>query len=72
LQCFLFQVDISQIIFHEADEPLASLDRARREEVMAVIKRVREELKLPILYVSHDRADIERLATTIVPICQWR
>lgn len=50
------------------DEPLASLDRARREEIMGVIERVRDELKLPILYVSHDRDEVERLATTIVPI----
>lgn len=50
------------------DEPLASLDRARREEIMAVIERVRDELKLPILYVSHDRDEVERLATAIVPI----
>jgi molybdate transport system ATP-binding protein len=50
------------------DEPLASLDRARREEIMAVIERLRDDLKLPILYVSHDRDEVERLAGTIVPI----
>ena len=50
------------------DEPLASLDRARRAEIMGVIERLRDELKLPILYVSHDREEVERLATTVVPI----
>lgn len=50
------------------DEPLASLDRARREEVMVVIESLRDELNLPILYVSHDRDEVERLATTIVPV----
>lgn len=50
------------------DEPLASLDRARREEIMSVIERLRDELKLPILYVSHDRDEVERLATTVIPI----
>lgn len=50
------------------DEPLASLDRARREEIMGVIERLRDELKLPILYVSHDREEVERLATAIVAI----
>lgn len=50
------------------DEPLSSLDAARREEIMRVIERVRDELKLPILYVSHDRAEVERLATKIVPL----
>ncbi len=48
------------------DEPLASLDRARREEIMQVIERLRDELKLPILYVSHDRDEVERLASKIV------
>lgn len=50
------------------DEPLASLDRARREEIMQVIERLRDELKLPILYVSHDRDEVERLATRIVAV----
>ena len=50
------------------DEPLASLDRARREEVMSVIERLRDTLRLPILYVSHDRAEVERLAGLIVEI----
>lgn len=48
------------------DEPLSSLDLPRREEIMRVIERVRDELKLPILYVSHDRAEVERLASNIV------
>jgi molybdate transport system ATP-binding protein len=50
------------------DEPLSSLDSARREEIMVVIERLRDELKLPILYVSHDRAEVERLATKIVSL----
>jgi len=48
------------------DEPLASLDAPRRGEIMTVIERIRDELAIPILYVSHDRAEVERLATTIV------
>ncbi len=47
------------------DEPLSSLDAARREEIMRVIERIRNELALPILYVSHDRAEVDRLATGI-------
>lgn len=50
------------------DEPLASLDRARREEILPVIERLRDELRVPILYVSHDRDEVARLATTVVPI----
>lgn len=48
------------------DEPLASVDRGRRQEIMVLIERVRDHLGLPILYVSHDRAEVERLAATII------
>ena len=50
------------------DEPLASVDAARREEILGLIERIRDELRLPILYVSHDRGEVERLAQQIVPI----
>lgn len=50
------------------DEPLSSLDSGRREEILRVIERVRDELKLPILYVSHDRAEVNRLAARIVEL----
>jgi molybdate transport system ATP-binding protein len=53
------------------DEPLASLDAARREEIMRVVERVRDELRLPILYVSHDRAEVERLADRVVEMPGW-
>lgn len=45
------------------DEPLAALDPERSAEIMRVIERVRDELKLPILYVTHDRDEAARLAT---------
>jgi molybdate transport system ATP-binding protein len=48
------------------DEPLSSLDEARRDEIMRVVERIRDELRLPILYVSHDRAEVDRLADTVV------
>jgi molybdate transport system ATP-binding protein len=50
------------------DEPLASLDRARADEIMALIERVRDDLRLPILYVSHNRAEVDRLATQVVEV----
>lgn len=50
------------------DEPLSSLDRARREEIMRVIERIRDEMKLPIIYVTHDRTEIDRLATTVIEL----
>ncbi len=53
------------------DEPLASLDAARREEIMRVIERVRDELQLPILYVSHDLTEVQRLADRVVEMPGW-
>ncbi|MCB2077836.1 MAG: ATP-binding cassette domain-containing protein [Novosphingobium sp.] len=50
------------------DEPLSSLDAPRREEIMRVIERVRDELRLPILYVSHDHAELDRLADQVINI----
>ncbi|NYT42026.1 ATP-binding cassette domain-containing protein [Sphingomonas sp. R-74633] len=50
------------------DEPLSSLDRARREEIMALIERLRDTMQLPILMVTHDREEAARLGTRIVEI----
>ena len=48
------------------DEPLASLDEARRAEIMPYIERLRDEAGVPILYVSHSISEVARLATTVV------
>ena len=48
------------------DEPLASLDQARREEIMELLERIRDDLAIPILHVSHDRAEVDRLAGLVV------
>ena len=48
------------------DEPLAALDEARKAEILPYLERLRDELRLPILYVSHSVAEVARLATTIV------
>lgn len=50
------------------DEPLASLDASRRSEILTLIERIRDELNLPIVYVSHDRSEVDRLADKIVPV----
>jgi molybdate transport system ATP-binding protein len=48
------------------DEPLASLDAARKAEIMPFIERLHDELKIPIVYVSHDMDENIRLADTLV------
>jgi molybdate transport system ATP-binding protein len=47
------------------DEPLASLDHARREELIPYLQRVRDETSLPIVYVSHAADEVERLASAV-------
>lgn len=50
------------------DEPLSSLDRPRREEVMAALEHLRDHAALPILLVTHDRSEAERLGAETVAI----
>ena len=52
------------------DEPLASLDEARRAEILPYIERLRDEAGVPILYVSHSVAEVARLATTVVMLSE--
>lgn len=59
---------LSDPAFLLLDEPLASLDRARREEVMAALEHLRDHAGLPILLVTHDRAEAERLGAAVVEI----
>jgi molybdate transport system ATP-binding protein len=51
-----------------ADEPLASLDEPRKAEILPYFERLRDEVAVPILYVSHSAAEVARLATTVVAI----
>jgi molybdate transport system ATP-binding protein len=48
------------------DEPLASLDASRRSEILRLIERVRDELHVPIIYVSHSIGEVSRLADDVV------
>ncbi|MET0528271.1 MAG: molybdenum ABC transporter ATP-binding protein [Microvirga sp.] len=48
------------------DEPLASLDDARKAEIYPYIERLRDEGAVPIVLVSHSVAEIARLATSVV------
>jgi molybdate transport system ATP-binding protein len=48
------------------DEPLSSLDEKRKQEVMPYLERLRDEARMPIIYVSHMLAEIERLAGRVV------
>jgi molybdate transport system ATP-binding protein len=48
------------------DEPLASLDEARKREILPYFERLRDEARVPMVYVSHNAAELARLATSVV------
>ena len=50
------------------DEPVSSLDRPRREEILTLIARIRDELGLPIVYVTHDERELTQLGAEVVQI----
>src|ERR1700716_3674285 len=54
------------------DEPLASLDARRKDEILPYLERLRDEATVPIVYVSHSIAEVTRLATTIVVMLNGR
>jgi len=52
------------------DEPLSALDMARKQEVLPYFERLRDELDIPMLYVSHSPDEVARLADHVVLIEQ--
>jgi molybdate transport system ATP-binding protein len=48
------------------DEPLAAVDVERRRRIWPYLERVRDELRVPIVYVTHDPVEVERLADHVV------
>ena len=48
------------------DEPLASLDEARKAEILPYLVRLRDEARVPMIYVTHDADEMRQLATQVV------
>jgi molybdate transport system ATP-binding protein len=48
------------------DEPLGALDEERKREILPYLVRLRDEAEIPMVYVSHDAAELRQLATQIV------
>jgi molybdate transport system ATP-binding protein len=48
------------------DEPLGALDEGRKLEILPYLARLRDEAGIPMVYVSHDAAELRQLATQIV------
>lgn len=54
------------------DEPLASLDAARKKEILPYLERLHDELSIPVFYVSHAPDEVARLADHIVVMEEGR
>jgi len=54
------------------DEPLASLDEARKAEILPYLERLRDELGVPAIYVTHAADEVRRLAGTVVLMAAGR
>ena len=54
------------------DEPLGSLDEERKAEILPYLMRLRDEANVPMVYVSHDAAELRQLATQIVMLRHGR
>lgn len=50
------------------DEPLAALDLARKQEILPYLEQLHEELKIPVLYVSHAPDEVARLADHLIAL----
>ncbi|HZQ12206.1 MAG TPA: molybdenum ABC transporter ATP-binding protein [Pseudolabrys sp.] len=48
------------------DEPLASLDAARKGDILPYLERLRDEGSVPMIYVSHDASEVRRIAGRVV------
>jgi molybdate transport system ATP-binding protein len=54
------------------DEPLGALDESRKLEILPYLVRLRDEASVPMVYVSHDAAELRQVATQIVMLRQGR
>lgn len=54
------------------DEPLSSLDEARRDDLMGYIERIPQLFGIPIIYITHSREEVLRLAQSVILIEEGR
>jgi len=54
------------------DEPLSSLDERLKQQILPFLKRIKEETRIPMLYVTHARAEVDYLADSVLTMDQGR
>lgn len=54
------------------DEPLAGVDRARRDRILPYVLRIRRDLHVPLVYVTHDQAELSAIADRVLMMADGR
>jgi molybdate transport system ATP-binding protein len=54
------------------DEPLAGVDRERRDVILPYILKIRRDLHVPLIYVTHDREEILAIADRVLHLEEGR
>ena len=54
------------------DEPLAGVDRARRDRILPYLLRIRRDLHVPLIYVTHDEAELTAIADRVLMMAEGR
>ena len=54
------------------DEPLASLDQRLKEQILPFLKRIKEETRIPMIFVTHAQAEVDYLADQVIPMTPGR
>ena len=54
------------------DEPLAAVDRERRELILPYVLRIRKEMHVPLIYVTHDRDELTAIADRVLRLSEGR
>jgi molybdate transport system ATP-binding protein len=54
------------------DEPLGAVDRARRERILPYLLRIRRELHVPLVYVTHDAGELVEIADRVIVVGEGR
>ncbi|HEY5849268.1 MAG TPA: ATP-binding cassette domain-containing protein [Lysobacter sp.] len=54
------------------DEPLSSLDDRLKQQILPFLRRIKQEMRVPMLYVSHSRSEIDYLADAVITMDRGR
>jgi molybdate transport system ATP-binding protein len=54
------------------DEPLTAIDDARRRDILGLIEQLRDAFAIPMIFISHQAGEVERLANDIAVLNRGR